>query len=194
MSLMAMRYKTFVWPHNPRVYTIDYERNVAVHKVPEGRYFLQDLGMTRRGMKGEGEFVGHGAYSQFKALATVFYDSGPGLLVHPLWQSASVYFVDLKLQQEPRPDYVRYSFTFWEAYENYSEALKQDSGTAGGESAGQGGTSGKEPAIRYHTVVWGDNLWTLARTYGTTVQQIVAWNPGIKNPNLIYPGQKLRVA
>ena len=116
MSLMAMRYKTFVWPHNPRVYTIDYERNVAVHKVPEGRYFLQDLGMTRRVMKGEGEFVGQGAYSQFKALATVFYDSGPGLLVHPLWQSASVYFVDLKLQQEPRPDYVRYSFTFWEAY------------------------------------------------------------------------------
>ena len=193
MSLTAMRYKTFIWPHNPRVYTIDYERQVAVHKVPEGRYFLQDLGMTRRVMKGEGEFVGSDAYEQFKALATVFYDGGPGLLVHPLWQSARAYFVDLQLAQEPRPDYVRYTFTFWEVYENYSEELKIASvQQASSGQTGSGTSTGTAP-VRYHTVVRGDTLWALARTYGTTVQQIVSWNPAIKNPNLIYQGQKLRV-
>ena len=31
------------------------------------------------------------------------------------WQTASAYFVELRLEQEPRPDYVRYSFAFWEA-------------------------------------------------------------------------------
>lgn len=49
-----------------------------------------------------------------------------------------------------------------------------------------------KPAAVYYTVVKGDNLTKIAAKYGTTVQQIVAWN-GIKNPNLIYPGQKFRV-
>ena len=44
----------------------------------------------------------------------------------------------------------------------------------------------------YYTVVTGDNLTKIANKYGTTVNQLVAWN-NISNPNLIYPGQKLRV-
>lgn len=42
--LAPMRYKTFVWPHNPRTYTITYARDTAVHKVPMGVYTMQDLG------------------------------------------------------------------------------------------------------------------------------------------------------
>lgn len=124
MRLTPMRYKNYTWPHNPRVYSIDYERKMAVHKVPFGLYHLQDLGRTRRVMEGEGEFVGADAYSQFGQLANVFYDSGPGLLVHPLWQAASAYFVALRLEQEPRPDYVRYSFTFWEDVSYYSGEVR----------------------------------------------------------------------
>lgn len=54
--------------------------------------------------------------------------------------------------------------------------------------------SGSAPSTgeQYYTVVSGDNLTRIANRYGTTVNQLVAWN-GIKNPNLIYPGQKLRV-
>lgn len=48
------------------------------------------------------------------------------------------------------------------------------------------------PAAQYYTVVKGDNLTKIAKKYGTTVKQLAAWN-GIKNVNLIYPGQKLRV-
>lgn len=44
----------------------------------------------------------------------------------------------------------------------------------------------------YYTVVSGDNLTKIANKYGTTVNQLVAWN-NISNPNLIYAGQKLRV-
>ena len=29
MTLTPMRFKSFVWPHNPRVYSIDYERKMA---------------------------------------------------------------------------------------------------------------------------------------------------------------------
>ena len=139
MKLAPMRYKDYVWPHNPRVYSIDYERKMAVNKVPFGTYHLQDLGRTRRVMRGEGEFAGEGAYSQFGLLANTFYDPGPGLLIHPLWQTASAYFVELRLEQEPRPDYVRYSFAFWEASGLYSGAVQEVTRTGEAASGGSGG-------------------------------------------------------
>ena len=50
----------------------------------------------------------------------------------------------------------------------------------------------KKPTATYYTVKSGDNLTKIARQYGTTVNQIAKWN-NIKNVNLIYPVQKLRV-
>lgn len=49
-----------------------------------------------------------------------------------------------------------------------------------------------QPKVEYYTVQKGDNLTKIAKKYGTTVDQLVKWN-GIKNKNLIYAGQKLRV-
>ena len=83
MNLAPMRYKDYVWPHNPETYTISFKRQVAVAKVPFGRYGMQDLGMSYRVMEGEGVFAGKGAYDEFKKLASVFYQGGPGLLIHP---------------------------------------------------------------------------------------------------------------
>ena len=191
MQLTPMRYKDFVWPHNPTVYSIDYERKMAVHKVPFGRYCLQDLGLTRRVMRGQGEFVGAGAYDQFRALAVVFYQDGPGLLVHPLWMTANAYFTALRLEQEPRPDYVRYSFTFWESFDRYAAGLTSPSGT--GTEAEQAAQKKESGGDRSYTVVKGDTLWGIAGKYGVKMGDLVAANPQIKNPNLIYPGQKVTV-
>ena len=188
MTLSSMRYKGYTWPHNPRVYSIGYERKMAVHKTPFGLYQLQDLGRTNRVMEGEGEFAGEGAYGQFGQLASVFYQGGPGLLVHPLWQVSSAYFVSLRLEQEPRPDYVRYSFAFWEDNGTYSGLAVQETGQESGESAAQSSSG-----AAYHTVTAGETLWELARRYGRTVPELVALNPQIKNPNLIRVGQEVRV-
>ena len=67
----------------------------------------------------------------------------------------------------------------------------------GQESSGQSGgstpvTPAPEGAV-YHTVVAGDTLWALAQTYGVTMGEILVWNPQLKNPNVILPGQRLRV-
>lgn len=51
---------------------------------------------------------------------------------------------------------------------------------------------GKPSSNVYYTVKSGDTLSGIAYKYGTNVNQLAAWN-GIKNVNLIYPGQKLRV-
>ena len=187
MTLSPMRYKNYTWPHNPRVYSIDYERKMAVHKTPFGLYQLQDLGRTNRVMEGEGEFAGEGAYGQFGQLANVFYQGGPGLLVHPLWQAANAYFVSLRLEQEPRPDYVRYSFAFWEDDSWYtglaSQTVKAPSASVSAPAAG----------AAYHRVISGESLWTIARAYQVSLEELIALNPKIKNPNLIRAGDEVRV-
>lgn len=43
----------------------------------------------------------------------------------------------------------------------------------------------------YHTVRWGETLSGIARFYGTTTQAIMAANPQIWNPNLIFAGTML---
>jgi hypothetical protein len=193
MNLTPMRYKTFVWPHNPKVYEIEYKRKMAVNKVPFGRYYLQDLGITRRVMKGEGEFVGEGAYDQFKELAALFYENSPGVLIHPLWQTANAYFVGLSLAQEPRADYVKYSFEFWECYDLYATEGTTVTVSGTSASAGTSTAQSEDGSAVWHTVVKGETLWGLSQQYGTTVSALLALNPDISNPNRIYVGQKVKV-
>lgn len=190
--LSPMRYKNYIWPHNPRVYSIDYGKKLVAHKIPYGLYRLQNLGRTNRIMAGEGEFVGENAYSQFGMLANVFYEDTPGLLVHPLWQVSNAYFVSLRLEQEPRPDYVRYSFVFWEDYSQTGDLVLRVTGSTGGMEGGAQSTAASS-APQYHRVVKGDTLWALAKTYGLTLSELIALNPQIKNPNLIYVGDEVRV-
>ncbi|MEG2989304.1 MAG: LysM domain-containing protein [Oscillospiraceae bacterium] len=40
----------------------------------------------------------------------------------------------------------------------------------------------------------GESLWGIAGRYQTTVSAILKLNSGIKNQNLIYPGQEVRVS
>ena len=44
----------------------------------------------------------------------------------------------------------------------------------------------------WYTVKSGDTLWAIAQRYGTTYQEIARLS-GISNPNLIFPGQRVRV-
>ena len=103
MRLSSMRYKSYVWPHNPETFTVEYRRQVAAHKIPMGGCVLQEMGVTYRVLQGEGEFAGADAYREFERLAAVFQDEGPGLLVHPVWRTERAYFVSLSVTEEPRP-------------------------------------------------------------------------------------------
>lgn len=44
-----------------------------------------------------------------------------------------------------------------------------------------------------HTVAPGDTMWKLAVKYRVGTGEIIAANPQVANPNLIYPGQRLRI-
>jgi len=183
MVLSPMRFGDFVWPHNPRIYEIEYNRRIVCHKVPFGLYALTDMGRDARILRGEGEFVGEDAYEQFKKLATVFFSDKPGLLVHPIWQSAPAWLVSLKLRQEPRKDYVSYEFEFWESFEGYELSAKAVLTAAEDTSGDQ---TVKERLT--YTIKSGDTLWGLSRANGLSLSELLALNPQIRNPNIYYVG------
>lgn len=188
MNLTCMRFKGYTWPHNPTTYTMEWKRELSLQKVPFGTYYLQNLGLTRRLMRGEGAFVGEGAYDEFKKLAAVFYEDSPGILVHPVWQTTTAYFAALTLNQEPLENYVSYSFEFWETRNEYSTSV------TAAATAVEAATTTIETEPVYYTVVKGDCMWKIANRYGVTLKRLLALNPQVKNPNLIYVGDRIRVA
>ena len=184
--LLAMQYKTFVWANNPKSYTLSCERLTAAHKIPLGDYCVQDLGRSCTVLRGEGEFFGAGAYTQFRRLLEVFRSPGAGMLRHPVWQCSRAYFTRLELAQEPREEYVAYSFEFCDAGEE--QAAPEVTALAS-----QTADSAAENRARTVTVRTGDTLWALCRTYNLTMQQMLAYNPQIRDPDLIYAGEELRI-
>lgn len=44
-----------------------------------------------------------------------------------------------------------------------------------------------------HTVVRGDTMWKIAVKYEVGVSELISANPQLSNPDLIYPGQKIKI-
>ncbi len=176
--LSAMRYKDFIWPHNPRSFRVLWQRRVAVLDAPGGRFHLQELGKTCRILRGEGEFYGPEAYATFEKLIRTFQQDGPGVLVHPVWYSQTMYFTRLELTQEPRADYVAYAFEFTENRGLVERPLGKHLGSVAAE--------------RY-VVRPGDSFWSIAQAHSLEAEALLKLNPDISNPNLLRPGQEVVV-
>ncbi|HKM39970.1 MAG TPA: SPOCS domain-containing protein [bacterium] len=47
------------------------------------------------------------------------------------------------------------------------------------------------PSMKFHVVQKGESLWSIAQRHGVSLEALLAANPTIKHPELIYPGQKI---
>lgn len=193
LELAPLKYKDYTWPVNPETYTLRFEKNTAIHRYPYTNISeIDDLGVKPREISGEGEFIGEGAYEEFKKLANVFYKKGPGPLTHPIWQISNAVFNRLELAQEPIPDYVKYYFGFIEDTRRDAKVQekKQTASTNNGNNKPQSQQNAKP---KTYSVKKGDTMWAIAKRNGMSLDQLVKKNPQIKNPNLIYPGNKINL-
>lgn len=194
MLLAPMRFKNYTWPHNPEIYAVERRRRLVAHPVPFGGCVIQDMGKDCRILRGEGVFAGADAYEQFRQLAEVFHEGGAGLLAHPVWRTERAWFAALTVEEEPMPDYVRYSFEFWEDGSGYGGALTEaPSAGEALETPPEIGDTGKEDMGSSVVVRQGDTLWGIAGRHGVSLTELIAANPQIKNPNLIYPGDEVHL-
>ena len=112
-----MSYKTFVWPNNPSSYREVWKREPRFETV-EGVPVYLGMGDLTGTIQGSGVFFGEGAYESFRDLLELAKDRTVGELRHPLWGIRDAYLTGLELVQEPRENYVGYSFEFTYAETN----------------------------------------------------------------------------
>ena len=186
VNLAPMSFKNYTWPHNPSTFEVTNRRVLASYKIPFGKTLIRDMGRSFRVFRGEGEFAGENAYDSFKELEEIFYEGTSGLLSHPVWKQTRAYFAELSLFQEPRQDYVRYTFEFWE-----DEGIQSGVSVVNGDRPGTGTSGGRGGGT--YTVKSGDTMWSIAAAQNMTVWELMEKNGHIKNPNLIYPGDTIYI-
>lgn len=208
--LPSITYKDFEFPYNPATTSYKIDRTYIRHKYPElSGTELEDFGANACVISGDGEFFGSDAYANWWNLLNEFKKGGVGPVSHPIFRDVTRgLMVSLHAKVEPRPDYISYSFeiiadaepTIDECLGRYISVISgngnsgTDTGSGGGNIGSGDGTGGE----LVHTVVSGECLSVICARYavqfGTTISwKKIATHNNMKNPNLIYPGDKIKI-
>lgn len=110
--MYKMSFKGVDWPRNPDHYCQEYLREPVYSKDSSNNTVFTGMGPLKLTVTGSGAFFGTNAYDNFKVLSNLFSQSTVGALYHPVWGTVQAFFTKLELTQEPKPDYVAYSFEF----------------------------------------------------------------------------------
>ena len=209
-KLASIVYKDFTFPFNPAKTSYKADRSYIKHKYPElDGTELEDLGINACVISGEGEFFGKDAYNNWRRLLQVYNEKGVGNVSHPIFTDVTRgLMVSLMANVEPTADYIRYTFdivadtepTINECLGRYiivtSGSPNPPSGGTGVETSG--GTSRGSKNEFVHTVVRGECLSVICARYASKYKTSISWKKiakynNMKNPNLIYPGDKIKI-
>lgn len=111
---MAMKFKDYTWPNDPQTYRETLSR-VPKYVTEDGVTSYSGMGSTQRIMTGTGAFFGKTAYENWRELVELAEETTPGELIHPVLGIRYCYLTKLEMLQEPRENYVSYSFEFTQA-------------------------------------------------------------------------------
>ena len=79
----------------------------------------------------------------------------------------------------------------WNGYDGGLTQVDVGSPSQGENTSSAGTDAGAEAAV--YLVKKGDTLWGIAKRHGVSLTALIAANPQIKNPNLIYPGDRVTI-
>lgn len=163
MNLESMSYKGYTWKYNPKRLEITQDRNIKENILPFIGNSYQDFGNKKRIVKGVGEFFGEDCIEQYNELRDVFNKGGSGYLSIPSINSFLAVFYSLNLTRKSEPNVIEYSFEFW-------EEIPEDT------------TTSLLKNTKYHSVLGGETMWTIAYKYGISINKLRELNPDIRRP------------
>lgn len=205
MALSKIIYKDFEFPYNPANTSYKIDRTYIKHKYPElAGNELEDFGSNACVISGTGEFFGDDAYVNWNKLLKEFKKKGVGQVSHPIFTDITRgLMTSLRADVEPMPDYVKYSFeivadTEPSLKESVSVKIVSNNSGDGNKNNGGSGSKSNGSGELVHVVVKGECLSVIcsryAKKYNTTIswRKIAEYNK-MKNPHLIYPGDKIKI-
>ena len=209
VKLPSIRYKDFKFPYNPATTSYKIDRSYIKHKYPElSGTELEDFGPNACVITGEGEFFGPDAYANWRRLLKEFKTGGVGSVSHPIFTDITRgLMTSLQASMEPISDYIKYSFEIVadtepsvnEVLGKYISVISGTGKSGTSSSNGTGGSSGgATKGELVHTVVSGECLSVICARYATKFGTTISWRKiathnSMKNPNLIYPGDKIKI-
>ncbi len=168
-----MRYKNYVWKYNPKRLRISHERNIKEIAVPYERSLVRDYGEKRKIVNGIGEFFGEDCIKDFEELKAVFNEGGVGYLILPKMNPFLAVFRAIELEENPQPDYLTYSFEFWECSNGYR--CQDPCGSS------------------YYVIKQGESLWNVSNEVGKSIDELMNLNPSIKRPDDVEEGERVKI-
>ena len=87
-----MRFKDFVFPHEPTRLEVGVKNRLGVGHCPGYGPVIQELGVQQRVITGEGAFFGADAPEQYRRLEELFFQQTPGRLVLPGRTAVTAHF------------------------------------------------------------------------------------------------------
>lgn len=173
MNFDVMKFKNYVWPHNPSSIEVSVSRDLKDVMIPFYGAAIQDFGREKRVVSGYGQFFGADCFEQFNVLFSVFKQGGAGYLSLPGLDTFLAVFKRLELVGNSTPNVLNYSFEFWE-----------DSRPS---------TATTELCDEFYTALEGDSLWSIAAKFDVPVETLLELNPSIKNPKQLAAGKKVKL-
>ncbi len=165
MKLIPMRFCGVEWHHNPREIEFECEKNIAELHAPYNSSIVQDTGRKCLIVRGEGELYGEDCTEQFGRLLELFKQGKAGVLSIPKLEPIFAVFESPKIEAQPKPDVLTYSFVFREVMDK------------------------KQSAKRIFCVTKnGEDLWDIAYAYSIDINELVRLNPQIRRPDIVEDG------
>jgi len=165
-----MGFAGFTWQVNPTALRLEMGRNLRETALPFAGSRLEDLGLKKRRVSGEGWFTGADSMERWQALSEVFAKGGTGYLQLPGQAPFLAVMEELRLIGEPAEDAVHYSFAFAEK-------------DGGGD--GQGG--------RVYRAAAGESLWDYSWRYRVPIEELHRANLHIRDIACLEQGEEVRV-
>ena len=171
MRQCRMRFNGYGWQHNPRSLKFLSEKNKTELLPPFCTSDVRTFGEKPYRIEGEGELFGEDCIEQYIRLKMMFSQAGEGLLSIEGLGSFYVTFVSLEMLAQPKDNLLSYSFAFLEKNREKNEITESIYYTANGE----------------------ETLWDIAYRYSRPIEELVRLNPGLRYPDELIQGERVRV-
>lgn len=172
MNNPPIRFCGFDFPYNPE--SIQINKQLLYYEIPqifENGTVLKN-GVMARTIKGKGNFIGRNCIDKYNELMQFFILNESGVLSINQINPILAKFVKLNLCLLPAPNCIEYEFEFVEDVSGYTQI---------------------EDVDKIHIVRYGENLWSIASLYNTSVNKLLKLNPQIKRANDIKAFERLIV-
>lgn len=109
-----MQFGTFIWPNDPEILRMKFQRKVVLEEGGNGIWSIVSNTRMGRTYECEGVFYGSNAYSSVQALASLHIAGNPALLTHPQWDTVNALLSEMEVTEGPGENLLKYKLTFIE--------------------------------------------------------------------------------